>query len=238
MTGTLGFLAPMPSELKPLQKALSLQAEGEGLAAVHTATLDGRPVVAMMTGIGMPLAAERTRQMLAHPGVEHVIVIGIAGGLAHDRGMGIGTLVIPEVVVDLTDGRELRPTGIGSTPPEGRLVTGDFTSDLDELAKMRDDGAIAVDMETAAIGRLCEDAGRPWSVFRSISDDAFDPAINDDVLALSRPDGSADMKAVARYVAGDPRRVALLSRMNRDMKVATNVAVDAALRACREDASS
>ena len=229
---TLGFLAPMPSELKPLQRALALRAEGSGLTAEHFGTLDDQPVVALLTGIGTARAADRTRQLLASHPVDRVIVIGVAGGLAPD--VGIGDVVVPEVVVDLADGRELQPTPLGSTVARGRLLTSnDFITDQDALGRLRDQGATAIDMETAAIARVCEDQGCPWSVFRGISDDAFDPAVDESILGLTRPDGSPDLGAVARFVAGNPTRVRLLARLGRDLKAATGGAVTAALAACR-----
>ena len=240
-----GFLAPMPSELRPLQKALSLRASGRGLGAVHTGSLDGHPVVALLTGIGMARAAARAHDLLADHGVDHVVVIGVAGGLASD--LSVGDVVVPAVVVDLSDGRELHPTPVtGPTrvdgaPPVDRVRTGgrlytsdDFITDADALGRLRADGATAIDMETAAIARVCEDEGCAWSVFRGISDDAFDPLVDESILALTRPDGSPNLGAVARFVAGDPRRVKLLARLGRDLKVATSGAVDAALHACRQ----
>ena len=235
-SSSLGFLAPMPSELKPLQRALSLQASGRGPDAVHTGALDDRRVVALLTGIGMGRAAARTRHLLATHAVDHVIVIGVAGGLAAD--MAIGDVVVPEVVVDLTDGRELRPSPLGSARAHGRLCTSDdFITDPDALGRLRDEGATAIDMETAAVARVCEDQGCRWSVFRGISDDAFDPSVDEAILGLTRPDGSADLGAVARFVTGNPMRLRLLTRLGRDLNAATNGAVDAALRASRAELS-
>jgi len=233
-SSSLGFLAPMPSELKPLQRALSLQASGRGPDAVHTGALDDRRVVALLTGIGMGRAAARTRHLLATHAVDHVIVIGVAGGLAAD--MAIGDVVVPEVVVDLTDGRELRPSPLGSARAHGRLCTSDdFITDPDALGRLRDEGATAIDMETAAVARVCEDQGCRWSVFRGISDDAFDPSVDDAILGLTRPDGAPDLGAVARFVAGNPTRVRLLARLGRDLKAATTGAVSAALAAARSE---
>ena len=230
----LGFLAPMPSELKPLQQALSLAASGRGLDAVHTGSLDDRTVVALLTGIGTARAATRTRHLLASHAVDHVIVIGVAGGLGSD--VSVGDVVVPEVVVDLASGRELRPSPLGSSVPHGRLLTSDdFITDQDELGRLRDAGAAAIDMETAAIGRVCEDQGCRWSVFRGISDDAFDPSVDEAILGLTRPDGAPDLGAVARFVAGNPTRVRLLARLGRDLKAATTGAVSAALAAARSE---
>jgi len=231
----LAFVAPMPSELKPLQRALALQADRPGPQALHTGSLDGRPVVARLCGIGVPRAAACAHDLLTAHAPAHVIVIGVAGGLgAHVR---VGDVVVPEVVIDLTDGRELRPTHLGTTVAGGRLLTsGDLIKDPDELARLRDAGAIAIDMETAAIARACEDNGVTWSVYRGISDDAFDPLVDEAILALTRPDGTPDLAAVARFLGRNPARARLLRRLARDLDAATNAAVTAALEACRAGA--
>jgi adenosylhomocysteine nucleosidase len=228
--GRLGFLAPMPSELKPLRKALSLQADRKGIDAVHTGTHGTRRVVAMLTGVGMPRAARRTEDLLATGDIDHVVVIGVAGALG--EGVRVGQVVVPEVVIDLHSGRELRPSRLGDEVARGRLLTSnDFLTDPVTLTRLREAGATAIDMETAAVAAVCEDHGCPWSVFRGISDDAFDPLVDEAILALTRPDGSPDLGAVARFVAGDPRRTRLLARLGRDLTAATSGAADAALRA-------
>jgi adenosylhomocysteine nucleosidase len=220
----------MPSELKPLQKALSLQADRKGLGAVHTGRHGARPVVAMLTGVGMARATRRTEDLLATGDVDHVVIIGVAGALG--EGVRVGQVIVPEVVVDLHTRRELRPSRLGDEVARGRLLTNDdFLTDPVDLARLREEGATAIDMETAAIAAVCEDHGCRWSVFRGISDDAFDPLVDESILALTRPDGSPDLGAVARFVAGDPRRTRLLARLGRDLKAATHGAVDAALRA-------
>ena len=229
---TLGFLAPMPAELKPLRRALALKADGRGLSATHRGAHGDREVVALLTGVGMDRAETRVRHLLVQHAVAHVVVIGVAGGLGVDQ--RIGDVVVPEVVVDRRDDRELVPTPLGTVAPAGRLLSGDeFVTDPVHLARFRDDGAVAIDMETAAIGRVCEDEGVPWSVFRGISDDAFDPLVDESILALTRADGSPDLAAVTRFVAREPRRVRLLARLGRDLDAATSAAVTAALAATR-----
>lgn len=229
---TIAFLAPMPPELAPLRKRLALEADGKGRHATHRGRHGDRRVVALLTGMGMNRAEARVGHLLEHHDVDHVIVIGIAGGIGSH--LAIGDVVVPEVVIDRRDGREVAPAPLGPITPSGRLLSGDeLVKDPARLARLRDEGAYAIDMETAAIGRICEDEGVPWSVFRGISDDAFDPAVNDQILALNRDDGTPDLAAVARFLARDPRRAVLLARLGRDLAKATNAAVDAALDATR-----
>ena len=48
------------------------------------------------------------------------------------------------------------------------------------------------------------------------------------VFSLSKPDGSADPVAVAKYLARDPRRAKALAHLNRCMQLAARLAADAA----------
>jgi adenosylhomocysteine nucleosidase len=227
---TLGFLAPMPSELEPLQERLALTADGTGLDAAHHGRHRDHAVIALLTGVGMSRAGARASHLIDAFAVDHVIVVGVAGGIAPH--LSIGDVVVPEAVTDRRDGRLLVPTALPTTTPAGRLLSGDdFIKDHAQLSAFRDDGAYAIDMETAAIGRVCEGAGVPWSVFRGISDDAFDPQVDDRILALMHPDGSPDLDAVTAFVAQDPRHADLLARLGRDLAAATSAAVDAALEA-------
>ena len=155
-------------ELTPLVPELELaETDVDGLT-VHRGTLDGREVVAIVTGMGTELAAAGIERLLDAVDVDHVLVVGITGALEDET--PIGTLVRPEVVVLGASGREHRPTRIGDTEHEGRMWTTDtLTTDLDELAELRAQGVVALDMETAAIAHACEQRGIPWSVFRAIS---------------------------------------------------------------------
>ena len=64
----------------------------------------------------------------------------------------------------------------------------------------------AVDMEAAGVAEVCEEAGVAWSVYRGISDRPDEHIVDQAVFALSKPDGSADPVALAKYLARDPRR--------------------------------
>ena len=227
---TIGFLAPMPSELRPLVRQLRLARPGRGPTAWHTGRLGAASVVASTTGIGTRRAVRATEALLEAHRVDHVVVVGVAGGLA--RHVAVGEVVVPEVVAD-AEGREFRPAPIDGEPGAGRLLTtDDFIKDRARLEALVEQGFSAIDMETAAIAKTCEDAGIPWSAYRGISDDAFDPAVGDDVLALARPDGSPDPLKAARYVLARPSRARLLARLARDLSAATSGAAQAAVAAC------
>jgi hypothetical protein len=86
----------------------------------------------------------------------------------------------------------------------------------------------AVDMEAAGVAEVCTARGVPWSVYRGISDRPDEHIVDQAVFGLSKPDGSADPVAVAKYLARDPRRAKALARLNRCMQTAAAQAADAA----------
>ncbi len=184
-------------------------------------------MAAMMTGMGLDNAARVTRQLIELSDCDHVLVVGIAGGL--DRRRPIGSVVVPETVLDLASGRTLAATPLGG-PTEGRLVTSDgLIDDPAELGRLRDEGYAAIDMETSAIAAVCAERGMGWTAFRGISDHTTDDGVDQAVLGLSRPDGTPDLAAVARLVATRPGRIPSLVRLGRWMQTAVDAAVTRAL---------
>src|SRR6266404_9324371 len=88
----VGLLAPMPSEFQPLVKALSLQRTASG----YSGAAGPIELVAAKTGIGTRLAAAATERLLDAGAVDHVMVVGIAGGMGRSK---VGDVIFPEVVV-------------------------------------------------------------------------------------------------------------------------------------------
>lgn len=229
----IGFLAPMDHELVPLVRMLSLEPVEGAPDKRHTAVVDGVEFFATTTGIGMAAATGATERMLDDLAVDHVIVVGIAGGVAADA--DIGDLIVPAVVVDGPSGREHSPTPIGDRVPAGRLVTSDdLLVDADAFARLESDGVVALDMETSAVAFVCERRGTPWSVFRSLSDRPRDGLVDEAVLELTNPDGTADVEALQRYLASEPGAADRLTRLARDMEIATNAVAAAAIAACSQ----
>ena len=76
----VAMMAPMKPELAPLVRKLKLQRRDVGELRVHETTLDGVEVVATITGIGTEAAIAATERLLDAVDVDHVLVVGIAGG--------------------------------------------------------------------------------------------------------------------------------------------------------------
>jgi len=230
-SGPIAFICAMPMELSPLVKKLSLHKTEINGVPLHRGTLDGCDVVAIVTGMGTKLATEGTERLLEATPVDRVVVVGITGAVENET--PIGTLILPEVVVNSETGTEYRPEQLGAGTPHGKMWTGDvLLTDPDVLADLRAKGVVSLDMETAAIAECCERRGIPWSVFRVISDRATDDSIDEEVFRLSNQDGTPNGRAAAAYFAKHPGRIPKMARLARGAKLATRTAADAAINAC------
>jgi len=225
----VGILAPMTSELRPVIRAGRLQRSVHGDA--HLGTVAGARLVASLAGIGFASAAAAAERLLDDHAPDRVVVVGIAGGVA--PGLAIGDLVVPDLIVDGVARIEYRPSPLGDLVRAGTIVSYDgLTTEPDEIARLVDDGVLALDMESSAVAAVCERRGVAWSVVRSISDRLGTDPVDDAVFGLVRPDGSPDLGAVLRFVATHPSRLPGLIRLGRYSGRAAHAAAVAAVRGC------
>ncbi|HXZ83756.1 MAG TPA: hypothetical protein VED84_08525 [Acidimicrobiales bacterium] len=230
MPGSVAFICAMPLELAPLRRRLSLRRTRLGPLVVYSGALAGRPVVAISTGMGAELATKGLERLLEAVEVARVVVVGITGALAAET--PIGALVQPEVVVDAASGAEYQPDRLGDAEPSGKMwTTHELITDLAVIARLRTEGVVSLDMETAAIAATCARRRIPWSVFRAISDRASDASLDDEVFGLINPDGSYRPGAIATYFVRHPGRVPAVVRVSRDAKLAAERAAAAAVGA-------
>jgi adenosylhomocysteine nucleosidase len=223
----------MPMEVRPLVRKLALHRTQVGGLRVHSGTLGGREVVAVVTGMGPKRATAGTERVLDSVEVDHVVVVGITGAI--ENIIPIGTLILPETVVNGATGSEHRPAPLGSGKPSGKMwTTGELLTDLDLLAGLRARGVVSLDMETAAIAQVCERRLVRWSVFRAISDRATDGSIDEEVFELSNRDGTPNGRAIIRYFLKHPTRVPRMVRLASGAKQAAETAADAAIAACSD----
>lgn len=223
------FICAMPMELKPLAKRLKLERRKVDGVELHAGTLDGRDVVATVTGMGTALATRETERLLGAITPERVVVFGITGAVENET--PIGALMLPEVVVNSETGEEFRPEPLGDGTPSGVMWTTNVITPAHELATLRERGVVALDMETAAIAKCCEARGIPWSVFRVISDRASDGSVIEDVFKLSNQDGTPNIGRVIRYVLRHPHHIPRLATLAKGANLATQRAADAAIAA-------
>lgn len=220
----------MQPELRPLAKLVPLVQREVGDRVVHTGTVGEVELVATITTMGTAAAAATTEFVLHELDVDHVVLIGIAGGLGDD--VHIGDLLVPEVVVDYNSGRETRPTALDDRVPKGRLVTSaELILDHEILGRLAAEGIAAIDMETSAVGAVCDRDGVPWSVFRGISDHIRDGLVDNAVSGLAKADGSVNVGALLKYLGPRPWRARRLAKLGRDMNAAATAAAGALVHA-------
>jgi adenosylhomocysteine nucleosidase len=222
-----GVLAPMPSELRPVVKVFGLDKDSlEGEVGPHQ-------VRAAKTGIGIELATQAANKMVDRGDVDHVVVVGIAGGLGPTS--PVGALVIPEAVEDFPDALSFAPAPLGGLTNEGIIVSSDeygYEPEVVEAFLAR--GVVAVDMETVAVAKVCQQKGIPWSAVRAISDPADGPTVNTDVIGLVKPDGTPDTGKAIRYLLRHPTKFPAMAKMGRDATAAASQAAKVAKDAIAE----
>jgi adenosylhomocysteine nucleosidase len=233
MTAVIALLCAMPLELRPLRRRLGLRKTQLG----HAGRIGDRQVVATVSGVGTALARAATVRLLDAVDVDWVIAVGIAGAIGNQ--IPIGTLVYPHVVVDGADGSAHHPTPLPVGTPYGKLWTTDeLLVDPAQHADLRLDGVLAVDMETAAVAKVCVDRGVPWSVVRAISDRASDGTVDAEIFGLTRADGRPNWPAVGRYLVRHPGDLPRLLRLGRGSRLAAERAADAAITAVSRSINS
>ncbi len=217
----------MKPELKEIVRSFELRATPDDPPFTHAGDVGPWSVSTLVTGMGPERARAATRTALASGPVDHVMVIGIAGGLGAD--LPVGSLMVPAEVQLYPDGRRYQTHPLGSRAASGALMTTDGLFDQEDIWRpILEQGFGAVDMEAAGVAEVCDGAGVDWSVYRGISDRPDERIVDQAVLGLSKPDGSADPVALAKYLARDPRRAKALAHLNRCMQQAARLAADAA----------
>jgi len=159
----------LPEESKGLVARLSgARRSGPSVLPIIRGTLAGVEVAIVHSGMGMASAAERIGALLEGQSPSHWIASGFGGGLSPDLAVG-------DIVTVQNFSTPALLAAIAALPARsGNLIT---TKEVIETAAQKKDlgrhtGAIVVDMETAAIHRLCAARGIPIVCIRAISDTA------------------------------------------------------------------
>jgi adenosylhomocysteine nucleosidase len=172
-------------------------------------------------GIGAEAARRATEAIIALYRPSLVESAGFAGAL--EPSLRVGDVVEPRQVIDAGDGSRSE-TGIGS----GTLVSFGSVAGREQKAKLaRAFGALAVDMEAAAVARGATAYGLPFRALKVISDEAgfAMPAVEKFVV-----DGQFQTGAFAAHAALHPQLWAPLIHLARNSAKASRV-----LCACLEE---
>ena len=223
-------LTPMSSELRPVVKYTHAHRTKVGDLTVYEGRAGGIEVVVAQLGVGPASSRRTTERALAHLEVDHVLVSGIAGGLHPD--LSIGSVVIPETVMDLGSGKRYVSSAMEGVQRSGLIATADhLIMDEQRLAELQGLGVLAMEMESSGVAVACEAAGVPWTTFRVIGDRPDEGLTDDAIMSLLRPDGTSDISAALRLMALHPGRIRAMLRLARDSSMAASKAARTALSA-------
>lgn len=198
MTGIIGA---MSVEVEALKAALA-DPKRENISGIEfvSGTLAGKRVVVAQCGIGKVFAAICAQTMIIRYGVERIINTGVAGTLSDKVGIldfAVSTAVVQHDmdtsaigdavglisginIIEIPACKALAERVIAIAREQGNgceggiIASGDqFINDSARKTFIRDTfGAIACEMEGAAIGQTCYVAGVDFVVIRCISDNA------------------------------------------------------------------
>ena len=199
----LGIIAALDSEFAQVAALLSNVVKGEinGLPFIEGDFGSNLRIGLAKSGIGKVCATVGTVELIKSFNPDFLINTGVAGGI--DASLNVMDVVVSTQVAyhDVWCGegsmgqvqgfplyfdscKELVDIALqvkGTVPVKsGLIVTGDqFISDKDQLAKIKSQfpQAMAVDMESAAIGHVCYMYNIPYMSFRIMSDT---PGANED----------------------------------------------------------
>lgn len=196
---TIGIIAAMDLELNELKAAMA-DTETETVSGIEfvRGTVEGRPVVAAVCGIGKVYAAMCAQTMILRYAPDAIVNIGVAGTLTKD--LGVMDIAIAGQVCqhDMDTSALGDPVGLisgadriyfpadpaivgtleqcadtlGFRHSTGTIASGDQFIHTPEKKQYLSEqfGAIAAEMEGGSVGQVCFVNGVPFAVLRTISD--------------------------------------------------------------------
>jgi adenosylhomocysteine nucleosidase len=220
----VGVVAALSAEARALGPSMPRG----GNPPICELALLGDGALLAVSGIGCA-AAQAAARALIDAGVSALMTFGMAGGL--DPALESGSVVLPRELIAadgsrITASRSWRERVAGAVSPlravsEGALLTSlrAIDSPADKAAAFRATGAVAVDMESAAVADIAAHHDLPFIAVRVIVDTAADK-LPRAVVTASR----AGRVQIGRLIAGlvlAPGEVAALIRLTQRYRVAT-----------------
>ncbi len=193
----------------------------------------GDPLLILQTGVGSGAIARGLRWALNAPWVggtlrympDRVVLAGFSGALTPD--LRLGDLILANEVTSTSP-----PWHCTLQPPKTPLRTGriltvpELIASPEQKARLWEQfQALAVDMESAAAARLCQEAGVSFTCLRAISDDGK-TALSPRLVEVLQT-GSVSVGRLLGAVLRQPGLIAELWRLARDTRLAARQLADA-----------
>ena len=213
------------------------------------AEIGGKEFAVVGHGIGHKRATETARRAFdLMPGADLVIGTGVVGALS--SGLKPGDLVLSDRVLTIRSGgqvaeqiaaagdahiraigRSLAIAGIAYST--GAILTSHrvLATGAEKRRAKESTGAIAVDMETAAIAAEAAVRGLPFVAIRAVLDEVDDEVVG---AAIADQDGNVRPLAATSYLIRNPATMLKLPRMIRNLSRATTAIADALTAVARE----
>lgn len=232
MNTTIGIVAALPEEARALVGACSRR-KTHGFAYCRSHLNHDMHLVVVQSGMGMENAFSAAR-WLTENGVAALGCFGVSGGL--DPDLRIGDLVFADAVfmerddgINLVWKREGRNSEVIFPCSEakdfplrrGPIVTMKqaVLNAASKEALFHKTGAMAVDMETAAVARVANQSGLPFFAFRAICDTA-DVSIPEVLYLCVDQKGRPRFFYLIGLMIRRPLLISHLLRMKRDFSTA------------------
>lgn len=172
------------------------------------------------TGVGSKVARERSHAFLSSERPAFVISSGFAGAVAPQ--LGVGDVVIAE---NFSAPAFVTPAAAALADLNvhvGKLATASsiVDSSTDRAALARENGAIAVDMETEMIAAACAAQGVPMLSLRAISDSAAAPLPAPPGVLFDVDQQRTDYGALLLHIVRHPSAIGRLARFATQIAVA------------------
>ncbi len=190
----------------------ALRSESAGLRRLLQGG-DQRTTV-LHTGVGAKICRDRIEKFLDAGSYRFLISSGFAGGV--DPSLGVGDLLVAENYSDprlLAEAREFLFARVGKLATVDRVI--ETTTEREKFA--REEGALAVDMETKWIAEACARRQLPMLSLRAISDTAAAPFPAPPAVLFNQTRQKTEPLALASYLARHPGGIMRLARFARQV---------------------
>ena len=181
---------------------------------VRSGTLGGTAVVLVANGAGPARAAATVDRAAAEFRPDAIVCTGFCGAL--EGSLAVASLVTASRVTGVNGRFDAQPLAASLPSRCGAMVTIDHVAQTAaEKRGLRKSGAIAVDMEAAAVAERAMALDIPFHCVKAVTDLAGEDMANDLNAAL-RPDGHFDTMRILGSISGRPlARAAELLRLRK-----------------------
>lgn len=216
----------MNAESQPLRLGIVTGLHSEANLWRNNDSQHGSAIIRCL-GMG-PERARQAAEEAVGEGARALMSFGIAGGLSREA--RVGQIVIPDQVVDNMgraiacnpelSSRVRRLCPAGAHAPGALMSASVVIAGADDKQRLHQEtGAIAVDMESFAVGEVAHTYGLPFAVVRTIADPA-DQAVPAALLVGLRPDGTVNIPALMRAVFKSPMLIQDIRAIARQSRIA------------------